>query len=185
MNTAPASGSVWLVRQPKISEALMLLVAAWLVPFLVHLIPWQGVRPLGTHLLPVFWTTLVAARFYGIGIALAVGLVTPLLNLILTGLPAVARLGPMAIEVAGFVFVVGWLARKAPRFFLAAPLGFAAGKALAIAVQWAVPAFDYARNPAEHLLTTLQNGLPGLGILTALNIGLLLWARSETGGDAK
>ena len=163
----------------------MLLVAAWLVPFLVHLVPWHGERPLGVYLLPVFWTTLVAVRVYGIGFALVVGLVTPLVNLALTGLPAAARIGPMALEVVGFVLVAGWLARKAPRFFLAAPAAYATGKALAIGVQWAVPAFDYTRDPAAHLLASLQNGLAGLVILTLLNLGLMLWAQRGKDWDTE
>jgi len=185
MNTAASAGSVWSVRQPKISEALGLLVAAWLAPFLVHLIPWQGDRPLGVYLLPVFWTTLVVVRIYGIGFALAVGLVTPLVNLALTGLPAAARIGPMALEVVGFVFVAGWLARQTPMFFLAAPVAYAVGKALAIGAQWAVPVFDYTRNPAEHLLASLENGLAGLVILALLNLGLMLWARRGKDWDAE
>lgn len=172
MNTVALSGSAWSVRRPRISEALALLAAAWLVPLLVHLVPWHGGRPLGVHLLPVFWTTLVAVRLYGVGFALVVGLVTPLVNLALTGLPAAARLGPMALEVVGFVLVAGWLARRAPRFFLAAPAACVAGKALAIGAQWAVPVFDYTRNPAGHLLASVQNGLAGLAVLSALDVGL-------------
>jgi hypothetical protein len=185
MNTATASGSVWSARRPKISAALVLLAAAWLVPFLVHLVPWHGERPLGVYLLPVFWTTLVAVQLYGVGFALAVGLVTPLVNLALTGLPAAARIGPMAVEVVGFVLVSGWLARKAPRFSLAAPLAYAAGKALAIGVQWTVPVFDYTRDPAAHLLASLQNGLAGLVILTLINLGLVWWARRRKDRDAE
>jgi len=46
-------------------ETAVLAVVAWLVPFLVHLIPWAGARPLGVYMLPVFWTTFVAVYFYG------------------------------------------------------------------------------------------------------------------------
>ncbi len=41
-------------------ETAILMLVAWLVPFLVHLVPWAGPRPLGVYLLPAFWTAFVA-----------------------------------------------------------------------------------------------------------------------------
>ncbi len=181
LNQTRTLKSLWSVRRPKVTEATVLLAAAWLVPVLVHLIPWHGERPLGVYLLPVFWTALVAVQVYGLGFALLVGLVTPVINLALTGLPALGRIGPMALEVTVFVGVAAVLARKAPWSFLAGPLAYAAGKAVTIGVQWLVPAFEYHRPPLEHWLCSLQNGLAGLLVLLAINLGFALWA--QRGGD--
>ncbi|MDB6115969.1 MAG: hypothetical protein JWQ62_2914, partial [Lacunisphaera sp.] len=49
-------------------ETTILLAAAGLVPFLVHLLPWSGHRPLGVYVLPVFWTTFIALYFRGAGL---------------------------------------------------------------------------------------------------------------------
>ncbi len=150
-------------------EAAGLVVVAWLVPFLVHLIPWAGPRPLGVYVLPVFWTTLAAVYFYGALAGLAVGLVTPLVNLALTGLPAAAAAGAMGFEAAFFVLGAALMISRRPAFWFTAPLVWVAAKALTIAVQLLVPAFHYTGQPWPHLLRATENGLAGLGVLTCIN----------------
>ena len=156
-------------------EGAVLVVVAWLVPFLVHLLPWGGARPLGVYVLPVFWTTFLAVYFHGALIGLAVGLVAPLVNIALTGLPALRMAGNMGMEVAFFVGVAALLAGRWPAFWLAAPLAWVAAKALAIGVQFLVPAFEYAGQPAQHLLRSTQNGLAGLAVLAAINVLLVVF----------
>lgn len=154
-------------------EAAVLVAVAWLVPFLVHLVPWGGARPLGVHVLPVFWTTFLAVYFYGALPGLAVGLVTPLVNLALTGLPALRMVGPMGMEVAFFAGAAALLTGRWPTFGLVAPLAWVVAKALAIAGQFLVPAFHYADQPFQHLLRSAQNGLTGLAVLAAINVLLV------------
>jgi len=155
-------------------EGAVLVVVAWLVPFLVHLIPWGGARPLGVYVLPVFWTTFLAVYFHGALPGLAIGLVTPLVNIALTGLPALGMVGTMGMEVAGFAGVAALLVARWPACWLAAPLAWVAGKALAIAGQFLLPAFEYTGQPLAHLLRSTQNGLAGLGILTVINVLLVV-----------
>lgn len=150
-------------------ETAVLAIVAWLVPFLVHLIPWAGGRPLGVYLLPIFWTTFVAVYFYGALVGLAIGLVTPLMNLALTGLPAWPSLGAMGLETALFALGAAVMVSRWPAFWFTAPLAWVAAKALTIAVQFLVPAFHYADQPGPHLLRSLENGLTGLGVLTVIN----------------
>jgi hypothetical protein len=156
-------------------EGAVLVVVAWLVPFLVHLIPWGGARPLGVYVLPVFWTTFLAVYFYGALSGLAIGLVAPLVNIAFTGLPALRMAGNMGLEVAFFVSVAALLAGRWPAFWLAAPLAWVAAKALAIAVQFIVPAFEYAGPPGPHLMRSTQNGLAGLAVLAAINVLLVVY----------
>lgn len=156
-------------------EAAVLVVVAWLVPFLVHLIPWGGVRPLGVYMLPVFWTTFVAVYFYGALPGLAIGLVTPLVNLALTGLPAFRSLGPMGLEVVFFTGAAALLVARWPGFWFTAPLAWVAAKALTIAGQFFVPAFEYAGQPLAHLLRSTGNGLAGLGVLAVINVLLVVF----------
>lgn len=153
----------------------MLVVVAWLVPFLVHLIPWGGARPLGVYVLPVFWTTFLVVYFHGALPGLAVGLVTPLANLVLTGLPVSRMAGLMGMEVAFFVGVAALLAGRWPAFWLAAPLAWVAAKALTITVQFLVPAFEYSGQPWQHLMRSTQNGLAGLAVLAVINVLLVLF----------
>lgn len=150
-------------------EGAVLVVVAWLVPFLVHLVPWGGARPLGVYVLPVFWTTFLAVYFYGALPGLAIGLVAPLVNLALTGLPALRMAGNMGMEVAFFVGAAALLAGRWPAFWLAAPLAWVAAKALSITVQFLVPAFEYSGQPGQHLMGSTRNGLAGLAVLLAVN----------------
>jgi hypothetical protein len=154
-------------------ESTVLLVVAALVPLLVHLLPWSGHRPLGVYVLPVFWTTFVAVYFRGAALGLAVGLITPLLNLLLTGLPVSATIGVMSLEVAGFVPVAALLVALWPGFRLAAPLAWVAAKAVAILVQAFIPAFNETEGVLAHLARSTQNGLAGLAVLLLIN-GLLV-----------
>lgn len=156
-------------------EGAVLVAVAWLVPFLVHLIPWGGARPLGVYVLPVFWTTFLAVYFHGALPGLAVGLVTPLVNLAFTGLPALRMAGNMGLEVAFFVGAAALLAGRWPAFWLTAPLAWVVAKALALAVQFLVPAFDYSGQPVQHLLRSTQNGLAGLAVLAAINVLLVVF----------
>ncbi|MBL9214759.1 MAG: hypothetical protein JNG83_04710 [Opitutaceae bacterium] len=154
-------------------EAGLLLGLAWLVPFLVHLAPWPGPRPLGVHLLPLFWTTFVALYFYGVWPGLVAGLVTPLVNLAATGQPAALPAALMSLEAAAFVGAAALLLAWRPGCRVAAPTAWVAAKAGVITLQWAVPAFAYDRDPWVHFLAGVQNGLAGLAILAAINVGLV------------
>ena len=154
-------------------ETLVLMIVAWLVPFLVHLIPWSGPRPLGLHLLPAFWTAFVAVYAYGFGVGLLVALVVPAVNFCTTGLPALDRMGLMSLELVAFVGFAALLVHRWPALRLAAPLAWLPARALAIAVQWALPGFGYTRDPFEHWLGSLSGSLAGLGVLLALNLALV------------
>jgi hypothetical protein len=120
-------------------------------------------------MLPVFWTTFVAVYFYGAVVGLTVGLVTPLVNLALTGLPAFASVGPMGLEVAFFALGAALVVGRWPALWCAAPLAWVVAKALAIAVLLVVPALHQGDQPFSHLLRSTQNGLAGLGVLTVIN----------------
>lgn len=150
-------------------EAAILVAVAWLVPFLVHLIPWTGPRPLGVYVLPVFWTTFVAVYFYGALPGLAIGLVTPLLNLAITGLPALQSIGMMGLELTLFVMAAALLLMWWPRFWFGAPVAWLAAKGTLLAILSLLPAFDSADHPFQHLLHSTQNGLAGLGMLTVIH----------------
>jgi hypothetical protein len=154
-------------------ETTVLLATAWLVPFLVHLLPWSGHRPLGVHVLPVFWMTFIAVYFRGPVLGLVVGLVTPAVNLLLTGLPVAAGIGAMGLEVVFFALGAALLVRRWPGFRLIAPLAWVAAKGLAITVQYFIPAFAETETPWIHLARSTQNGLAGLAVLAVIN-GLLV-----------
>lgn len=166
-------------------ETAILMVVAWLVPFLVHLLPWAGPRPLGVYLLPAFWTAFVAVYLYGFGVGALVALVVPVVNLLTTGLPAAERTALMSIELVAFVGFAAFMVRRWPALRFAAPLAWLGARALVVLLQWALPVFNSTRSPLEHFTTSLTNGLPGLGVLLAVSLALVHLLPKDLDWDAE
>jgi hypothetical protein len=154
-------------------ETLVLMAVAWLVPFLVHLIPWSGPRPLGVHLLPAFWTAFVAVYLYGAGIGLLVALVVPLVNMISTGLPVSERVFAMTIELIAYVGFAALALRRWPSLRVVAPLAWLPAYAVALVVQWLVPSSGSAQVSVDRFLATSTQVVAGLFVLLALNAALV------------
>jgi len=165
-------------------ETIVLMVAAWLVPFLVHLVPWDGAQPLGVHLLPAFWAAFVAVYLYGFRIGAVVALVVPAVNLATTGLPTLDRMGLMTIELVAFAGLAALMIRRWPAFRFGAPLAWLGARAVALGVQWSVPAFAYTRNPVEHYASSVVASLAGLGVMLALNLALVSLLPKDREWDA-
>ncbi len=172
-----AVSSSVVFKRATVRETAVLLALAWLVPFLVHLVPWTGVRPLGAHLLPLFWAAFAAVYLFGLRTGLLVGLFAPALNLALTGLPALSRLAMLGFEITVFVAVVWWLVRRGRTAWYLAPLAYVAAKltgTILLFVAGSVPVSAWLALPTSLLAT-----LPGLAVLTGVNLMLArLYPRS-------
>jgi uncharacterized membrane protein len=173
MTTSATTAPAAVFRKLTVREALVLLVLAWLIPFLVHLAPWSGARPLGAYLLPVFWATFVAVYFYGTAAGLMTGLFTPALNLLVTGQPEWRMFGSISLELVAFVLVAAWIVRRAPRFWLLAPLAYAVAKTVAALVLSAAGTFG-TLGAAQHFFShLLAGGAAGLVALALINAALV------------
>jgi hypothetical protein len=169
LTSAPAQHAPSL-RKAGIRGTVVLMVTAFLVPFVVHLLPWSGDLPLGAHLLPMFWATFVAVYLYGAGIGLLIGLVAPLANLALTGLPAWRFLSVLSFELAIFALATAWAVRRAPRFWLLAPLGYLVAKLASTGLQAATSVFGDIGAPLAFLANSLAAAWPGLVVLALINL---------------
>jgi len=160
-------------------DTALLLACAWVIPMAVHLLPWAGERPLGAHLLPMFWTAFAAVYWYGIGTGLLVGLFAPALNLLLTGLPAAKFLGVLSFELLVFAVVTTLAVRAAPRFMLVAPLGYVVAKLASTVLQAATPVFGDIGGPVGFFGASIIGGLAGLAVLALINVALVrFWPKS-------
>ncbi len=167
--TAPAG----VFKKLTMRDAAVLLALAWLTPFLVHLVPWSGARPIGAYLLPVFWATFIAVYFYGVTAGLLAGLFAPAVNLLVTGLPAWRFFGTMGLELVVFVLVTAWAVRQSPRFWLWAPLGYCVAKTTA-ALLLSAPTVVGRPDAAGYFFTHLVvGGATGLVILALINGALV------------
>lgn len=173
MNSLATPSASGVFRKVTAREATVLLAIAWLIPFLVHLAPWAGARPLGAYLLPIFWATFVAVYFYGAGAGLLTGLFAPAVNLALTGLPAWKSFGVAAIEVVIFVLFAAWMVRRTPRGWWWAPLGYLVariGAALLLSASAVFGSLDTTAKFFEHVLV---GGAAGLVVLALINGALV------------
>jgi hypothetical protein len=137
------------------------LAAGLALPLLVHLIPADGGPPMGARLLPIFLAATLAAMRLDALSALSIAVATPLLNRLLTGMPAGPMLPIVLIELVVVVLVVLAVRRLAPAAlrFVAAP-AYLAGAVLA----GALVAGD---GPSATLLFALRVSWPGLLLLAA------------------
>jgi hypothetical protein len=176
--TAPARPVFF--RRISIGETAILLASACLVPFLVHLIPFSGARPLGAYVLPMFWATFVAAYFYGARIAVVTALAAPAVNLLFTGRPALAFVGISSLELVLFALLAAWATRRFPRLWLSAPLGYLAARIVTTTLVAATGILS--NNSASglsfgiafaHLPASIARAISGLLILGLINLVLI------------
>lgn len=162
----------------------MLLAVAWFVPLAMHLAPWSGVRPLGAYVLPMFWTTLVAVYFHGARVGVVVGLFAPVINLLVSGLPALAFVATMSVELAVFAVAVAAGVRRWPRFVLMAPLAYVAGRLTSTAVLGVTGAFADFDAAAVFVTRALSGGVAGLVVLCAIHAALVrFYPKSGRGAE--
>lgn len=148
-----------------------LMIVAWLLPFVVHALPWDGERPLGAHLLPACWAAFVAVYLYGVGGGLVVALSVPAVKLFAAGQPMFDHAGLLVLELAVFSGFAALALHRWPALRLTAPLAWVLAKGVIMLV---VPVLGGAVAPAtDFFLVALITALPGLAVLLALNAALV------------
>jgi len=170
MTSLATAAPAGLFRKLTVRDAVLLLALSWLVPFLVHLVPWANPRPLGAYLLPAFWATFVAVYFFGAAAGLLTGLFMPALNLVLTGLPGWRSFGSVSMELVVFVLATTWAVRQAPRLWIWAPLGYVFAKtvtALTLNTTATIDRPDAAGYFFTHLIVGNGAGLVALLLINA------------------
>lgn len=171
ITSTPAIPVAGIFKRPRVWETVTLLALAWLVPLALHLVPWNGDRPLGVHLVPVFWTAFVAVYLFGLRMGLVVALFAPAVNLVLTGLPALERLSLMAFELALFTLIAWAVVRRVPQWWGIAPLAWLGARVGYTLLQIALGSTMHA--DAGYLVQSIVRTLPGMGVLLVINFALV------------
>jgi hypothetical protein len=176
MNATTISSSP-VFKKAGVKETTVLLALAWLVPFVVHLVPWSGERPLGAYLLPMCWTTLVAVYFFGAWTGLVTALCAPAINLAITGLPALRGAGFASFELVIFVFAMSAFVRSWPRAAWLAPVAYVMAKLSTVGLQilLSVPGIS-----AVSLQNSLTRALAGMAALGAIHAALVAFYPKST-----
>jgi uncharacterized membrane protein len=156
----------------------LLLAIGLLLPIVFHsLFGAAG----GKAFLPMHYAVLLGGLLLGPVAGAFLGIATPLLSTLMTGMPAVAILYPMVVELAVYGFVAG-LARR--RWKLAVLwsllLAMVTGKiALGLAVALLGPSIGLKAEPVVYVLGGIVTGLPGIAVQLVVIPLLLARGRIE------
>ncbi len=150
----------------------LLLAVGLLLPIVFHsLLGAAG----GRAFLPMHYAVLLGGLLVGPVAGAFLGIATPLLNTLMTGMPAVAILPPMVVELTVYGLAAGFAHhrwRLAPLWSLL--LAMTAGRiALGLAVALVGPSIGLKAEPVAYVLAAIVTGLPGIAV-QVVAISLLL-----------
>lgn len=150
----------WVRSLATVSLGLGIALA---LPFLVHVLPTAGGPPAGARLLPIFFASLVLVLRGAPWAALAVAALAPLLNRLVTGMPAGPMLPTLLLELTVFTALLIVAVRLAPRIarFLA-PVAYLGAATLAGSV------LTSSAISLDALASTISIAWPGLVMLLAV-----------------
>ena len=172
-----------LAKEKRLSVRVRLLAtfaavtAAVLLPQLCHLLGRAaGVgSALGEMLLPMHLPILLVGLLAGPLVGGVAGAVAPLLSFALTGMPAMAILPFMVMELFAYGLVSGVLVRVKMPTVCRVLIAQIAGRALrAVAILVAVYAFSYKAIPVAIIWNSVKVGLIGM-LLQLILIPLVLY----------
>ena len=153
MRSLTASPDVLSLRETRTYFLAMLFVVGNMVlPQLCHMVP-QG----GLILLPIYFFTLVAAWHYGIYVGLLTGILSPMLNYLLWGMPPLPVLPEILFKSIALAVVASFVASRTSKVSLLALL------AVVLAYQIIGTAFSWLY--VGNIVTALQDfrlGVPGM-----------------------
>ena len=156
----------------------LLLAVGLLLPMVFHsLFGAEG----GKTFLPMHYAVLLGGLLLGPVAGAFLGVTTPVLSTLLTGMPPVAILPPMVVELAVYGLVAGFAHRHwklTPLWSLL--LAMAAGRiALGLAVALLGPSIGLKAEPVAYVWTSIVSGLPGIAVQIVVIPLLLARGRLE------
>jgi LytS/YehU family sensor histidine kinase len=156
----------------------LLLAVGLLLPIVFHsLFGAAG----GRTFLPMHYAVLLGGLLLGPVAGAFLGIAAPLLNTLMMGMPAVAILPPMVVELAIYGLVAGFAHRRwrlAPLWSLL--LAMVAGRiALGLAVALLEPSIGLQAEPVAYVLAGIVTGLPGITVQVVVIPILLARERLE------
>ncbi|MFA5595764.1 MAG: hypothetical protein WDA15_10825 [Trueperaceae bacterium] len=151
-----------------------------LLPVMVHLLPLSGHVPAGARLLPIFYAPLLGVLLGRPAAALTAALLAPLLNHLLTGMPAPSLLPTMTTELVLFSGLALLLAKR-PHLAFLAPLAWLAAHYLAPSLLGALSALPglarFGGATSSALPALLATAWPGMLVLAIIGWAAGRWGR--------
>ena len=166
-----------LYKHLAVRETVVVLIITVLLPFLVHLIPYTGMTPLGATLLPIFYAPLVAILLFRWHVGFIAGILAPFIHFLITGLPAWPMVLILSVDLALFLGMV-WAFRKTRILkWIGAPIAYLLAKG---ASSFLVVLLPISLTTSEFWISSVSVALPGLLILLIINILVLRFHESRS-----
>lgn len=154
-------------RTSQLTISAMSIALALVIPRLLHSVPNAG-----TLFLPMHFPILMGAFFLEPGYALMVGLITPALSTVITGMPPAFPVLPfMMAELATYALAASILSRKLKLDRTISLVGaMVLGRAAASVAVWVLVVAFGAKLPSawKFFLAAFTGSLPGIAIQLAL-----------------
>lgn len=150
----------------KIQAVLVLLVAAWVLPFLIHLLPPHQGIPMGAFLLPMFYIPFIAVFLVGLPLGLGLAASIPILNYFITGSPNWEFMALLSFELSLFS-IFSFVLLQTNWQKVSAPLSYVLAKILSSTFLLFIPLLQVS--PMDFFINSLSNAAPGILVLFVLN----------------
>lgn len=161
--------------------ALLAVLGGVLLPQVLHLcgrVAGVG-SALGEILLPMHLTVMLAGLLAGPAVGVVAGVCSPVVSYLLTGMPALAMLPFMTVELCAYGAVCGLLYRHRMPVFCKVVLAQIAGRALrAVAIVTANLAFGYTAVPLRVITASIVTGVLGI-VLQWVLLPLIVYRASR------
>ncbi len=156
-------------RSYLLSRTALLIAVGVLVPFLFHQV---GIA--GKIFLPLHFTVLLTGFLLGPWAGIWVGVLSPTLSFLLTGMPPFPLVLAMVPELATYGFVSGWLYKKGVGVLPSLLVAMAAGRIVLGGAMWGLARIlGFSISPLAFVAGAVVTGLPGI-VVQIVGIPLLL-----------
>jgi hypothetical protein len=156
------------LNKVQVKESVIVLAFSILIPFLTHFVPVSG-NPAGTVLLPIFIAPFIAIVFFRLNTGLIAALLSPVLNYLITGNPVYGIVGIITLELVLFVLISSLLLKYNYLKYIAAPVS--------VIVSMFISQVIFS--PAGHFAVVLTTGLPGIILISLLNILIFSFSKKS------
>lgn len=146
-------------KTKKLTFSALFIAFGLVLPQFFHL--FGGTGPI---FLPMHIPVLLAGFFLGAPAGALVGVITPILSSVLTGMPQIPILYFMIIELAAYGFIAGFTFKNLKlNVYVSLILSMIIGRALLAAGVFALqPLLGLKLSPQAYMIGAVTNGIPGM-----------------------
>lgn len=146
----------------KLVSAALLIAVGILLPIVFHAI---GGMAVGTLLLPMHLPILIAGALLGWQYGLLCAIITPLVSFLTTGMPLLAKLPYMVVELICYGVIIALLYKKTNKLLLSLFAAQIIGRAVyALLLFGTALLFNWQNVSAYAVWTAFVTGLPGIAL---------------------